>query len=202
MSKGRKSLEDGQISVGTGLGDKLRALREQKGISLKQLGEMTQLSFTYLSEVERGTETPSVETLRILAEVLQVPVSIFLYNRRKSDALPKKLKYIRKLKNLSQKELAVMSGISPGLVAQLELGQVNASLRTLEKLSNTLGVSVCYLLLEQEDIEGIISGISPELRNILSDAKVQAIIGSICSLDEEKLKLVLNFVSMLKNPVM
>lgn len=204
MARKRKNPEitDGNNSAVTGLGDKIRALREDKEHSLKQLGEKTQISFTYLSEVERGTVTPSVETLRTLADALGVPVSFFMHNKRKDAVICKKLQYIRKLKNLSQKELAAMAGISPGLVAQLELGQVNASLKTLEKLSNALGVSVCYLLLDQDEVEGIINAISPELRNLLTDPKVQALIGSICTLDEENLKLILNFINMLKNPVL
>jgi transcriptional regulator with XRE-family HTH domain len=196
----KKKNEDERTSPTAGLGDKLRALREEKDLSLKKLGELTQLSFTYLSEVERGTVAPSVETLRALAEVFEVPVSIFINNKRKNNVLSKKLQYIRKIKSLSQKELAAKAGISPGLVAQLELGQVNASLKTLEKLSSALGVSVCYLLLDQDEVEAIVSGISPELRNILTDPKVQAVIGSICTLDEEKLKLALNFINMLKEP--
>ncbi|MFZ5640501.1 MAG: helix-turn-helix domain-containing protein [Bacillota bacterium] len=198
----KKKNENECASATAGLGDKLRALREEKGLSLKKLGELTQLSFTYLSEVERGTVAPSVETLRSLADVLDVPVSVFIRNQRKHNVLSKKLQYIRKIKSLSQKELAAKAGISPGLVAQLELGQVNASLKTLEKLSSALGVSVCYLLLDQDEVEAIVTGISPELRNMLTDPKVQAVIGSICALDEEKLKLALNFINMLKEPAL
>lgn len=183
-----------------GLGDKLRALREKNGLSLKQFGEMTGLSFTYLSEVERGAVIPSVDTLRTLADVLEVPISVFIRNKRKDAVMSKKLQYIRKIKNISQKDLAIRAGISPGLVAQLELGQVNASLKTLEKLSNALGVSVCYLLLDQEDVDAMLSAISPELRRMLLEPKVQAVIGSVCTLDEEKLKLALNFINMLKEP--
>lgn len=204
MARKRKNpeLTGDSITAATGLGDKLRALREEKGLSLKQLGEKTDLSFTYLSEVERSTVIPSVETLRTLADVLEVPISVFIHNKRKDAVIPKKLQYIRKLKNISQKELAAMAGISPGLVAQLELGQVNASLKTLEKLSSALGVSVCYLLLDQEEVEAAINAISPELRTLLLDPKVQAVIGSVCTLDEEKLKLALNFINMLKDPAL
>lgn len=200
MARPRKN-KDETVSATSGLGDKLRALREEKGLSLKQLGAMSELSFTYLSELERGTASPSVETLRTLADILDVPVSIFIHNNRKTGIQSKKLQYIRKLKSLSQKELAARASLSPGLVAQLELGQVNASLKTLEKLSAALGVSVCYLLLDQEEIEAAVSSISPELRSLLADPKVQAVISSMCTLDEEQLKLTLNFIHMLKKPI-
>ncbi|PKM81652.1 MAG: transcriptional regulator [Firmicutes bacterium HGW-Firmicutes-14] len=181
------------------LGNKLRALREERGLTLKEMGKISGLSFTYLSEIERGTVCPSVETIKDLAGFFKVPVST-LVNSQKTTSLPKKLQYIRKLKNLSQKELAGKAGVSPGLIAQLELGKVNASLKTVNKLADALKVSVCYLIMDQQEVDGIMAGISPALRDMLQDPKVQATIGSICTLDEDQLKLILNFVNMIKNP--
>ena len=194
-----KSKQTPEEDCSFSLGDKLRALREERGLTLKEIGDSTGLSFTYLSEIERGTVCPSVETIKHLANCFKIPVSM-LVNSQKSTSLPTKLQYIRKLKNLSQKDLATKAGVSPGLVAQLELNKVNASLKTVSKLADALNVSVCYLIMDQLEIDGIIAGISPTLREILQDAKVQAVIGSICTLDEQQLKLVLNFINMVKNP--
>lgn len=181
------------------LGDKLRALREERGLTLKELGEQSGLSLTYLSEIERGSVLPSLDTTRELAQYFNIPVSMLISVQRPSS-LPTKLQYIRKIKGISQKELAGQAGVSPGLVAQLELGKVNASLKTVGKLAEALGVSMCYLILDQEEVEGVIAGISPTLRTILQDPKVQATIGSICTMNENELKLILNFVNMVKNP--
>jgi len=82
----------------------------------------------------------------------------------------------------------------------LELGKVNASLKTVNKLADALNISVCYLIMDQQEIDGVMAGISPTLRNMLQDPKIQAVIGSICTLDEDQLKLVLNFINMVKNP--
>lgn len=182
------------------IGDKIRALREQKGLSLLELGEILNLSFTYLSELERGTIVPSMVTLRNIADFFNVPVSLFIGNERKNSLISEKLQRIRKLKGLSQKELAQKANLSPGLIGQLETDKVHASLKTLEKLANALGVSVCYLIIEQEEVESIIGAISPEFRELLYQPNVQMILGSICALPEEKLKLVLNFIQMLSNP--
>lgn len=181
------------------LGDKLRALREERELTLKEMGEQTDLSLTYLSEIERGAVCPSVDTLRQLANFFDIPVSMLVKNEG-PGSLPSKLQYVRKLKNISQKQLANLAGISPGLVAQLELGKVNASLKTVNKLAEALNVSVCYLILDRKDIEGLVAAIGSDLRSMLIDPSVQAIIGSICTLSEEQLKLVFNFVNMIKNP--
>lgn len=183
------------------LGDKLRALREDRGLTLRELGEQSGLSLTYLSEIERGTVYPSLDTLKQLASFFNVPVSIFV-NNQSSGNLPVKLQYMRKLKNISQKQLALMAGVSPGLVAQLELGKVNASLKTVTKLAEALGVSVCYLILDQQDIDGLIAGVGPDLRFLLQDPKVQALVGYICTLNDDQLRLVFNFVNMVKNPIL
>lgn len=181
------------------LGDKLRALREERELTLKEMGEQTGLSLTYLSEIERGAVCPSVDTLRQLANFFEIPVSMLVKNDG-PGSLPSKLQYVRKLRNISQKQLANVAGISPGLVAQLELGKVNASLKTVNKLADALNVSVCYLILDQKDVEGVIAGIGSDLRNMLTEPSVQAIIGSICTLNDEQLKLVFNFINMVKNP--
>ncbi|GAB4262748.1 transcriptional regulator, XRE family [Thermincola ferriacetica] len=182
------------------IGDRIRALREEKGLSLVDFGNLTGLSFTYLSELERGTTVPAVGTLKKIAACLGVPVSLFIENERKNSIIAEKLQYARKMRGLTQKELAVRAGISPGLVGQIEMGKVNASLKTIEKISQVLGVSVCYLILDREEVEAMIGGLSPELRNLLMDKKVQLLLGSICRMEEDKLKLVLNFADMLKNP--
>jgi len=77
---------------------------------------------------------------------------------------------------------------------------VNASLKTVGKIAEALNVSVCYLIMDQHEVDGIMAGISPALREMLQDPKVQAIIGSVCTLSEEQLKLIFNFIDMVKNP--
>ncbi|KKM10319.1 hypothetical protein SY88_14550 [Clostridiales bacterium PH28_bin88] len=187
-------------AVSTGLGDKVRALRKDRRMTLNRLAELTGLSVTYLSEIERGTIVPSLSTLKSLAEVFDMPVSLFINNERKSSLVGEKLKRIRSHRGFSQKELASLAGVSPGLVGQLETGRVQASLATVEKIAKALGVSVCSLILEQDEVDAILGALSHELREMLYDPKVQMILGSICTMNEEKMKLVLNFIDMLNNP--
>lgn len=181
------------------LGDKVRALREERGLKLKEVSEITGLSLTYLSEIERNAVPPSLETVKQLARFFCVPIGVLMTNH-KSSGLPAKLSIVRKLKGITQKELALRAGVSHGLIAQLELGKANASLKTVGKLAEALGVSVCYLILDRADVDGVIAAVSPELRELLQNPQVQAVIGSICTLEEQDLKLVLNFIDMIKNP--
>ena len=59
------------------LGAKLRQARQERGLSQKQVcqGIVTR---NMLSMIENGAATPSMETLRLLADRLQMPMSYFL----------------------------------------------------------------------------------------------------------------------------
>jgi transcriptional regulator with XRE-family HTH domain len=52
------------------LGARIRALREEKGLSLRPVAEHAGVSESFLSQVERGVASPSVASLRRVAEAL------------------------------------------------------------------------------------------------------------------------------------
>jgi transcriptional regulator with XRE-family HTH domain len=56
------------------IGDKLRALREQKNLSQGHIEKRTGLLRCYLSRVECGHTVPSIETLEKWARALEVPL--------------------------------------------------------------------------------------------------------------------------------
>jgi transcriptional regulator with XRE-family HTH domain len=71
MAAKRRSLEPVEP------GEYLRGKREEQGISLRKLGERSGLTFSYISELERGLRpwsATSLETLEGLARGLGVPV--------------------------------------------------------------------------------------------------------------------------------
>jgi transcriptional regulator with XRE-family HTH domain len=56
---------------------RLRELRQQRGLSLRALAELCELSPNTISLVERGVTSPSVSTLQRLATALGVPITSF-----------------------------------------------------------------------------------------------------------------------------
>lgn len=62
------------------LADYLRAQRKLARLSLRHLAQLTGVSDSYLSQVERGLHQPSPEVLRAIARVLGIPVAD-LYER-------------------------------------------------------------------------------------------------------------------------
>ena len=65
--------------MATRLGEKLKALRKEKGLTLEKLAITAGLSKSYVWELEnRESQRPSAEKLTALADVLGEPVSYFI----------------------------------------------------------------------------------------------------------------------------
>lgn len=59
------------------VGRRLREIRMGKGYSIRSLSEQSRLNVNTLSLIENGHTSPSVSTLQILAQTLQVPITSF-----------------------------------------------------------------------------------------------------------------------------
>lgn len=60
------------------LGADIRALRKGRGLTLEALAEQLGKSVGFLSQVERGLSTPSLDDLRAIAQLFDIPLSFFL----------------------------------------------------------------------------------------------------------------------------
>jgi transcriptional regulator with XRE-family HTH domain len=60
------------------LGQKIHRLRKEKLLTLKQLSEMSNVTATHISELERGLASPTINTLYRIAQALRKPASYFL----------------------------------------------------------------------------------------------------------------------------
>lgn len=58
-------------------GEQIRARRKELGLSLEELAQRTGLTASFLSLVERDMSNPSLESLRHIAEALEVPPFYF-----------------------------------------------------------------------------------------------------------------------------
>ena len=59
------------------IGVKIKTLRQERGLSLRTLGNLCELSPNTISLIERGISSPSVATLHRLATALGVPIIAF-----------------------------------------------------------------------------------------------------------------------------
>ncbi len=69
------------------VGARVRALREQRGLSMRALAELCDLSPNAISLIERGITSPNVSTLHRLATALGVHITAFFESRQESRQL-------------------------------------------------------------------------------------------------------------------
>jgi transcriptional regulator with XRE-family HTH domain len=99
------------------IGDRLRALREEKKLSQGDIEKRTGLLRCYISRVENGHTVPAIETMEKMARALEIPMYELFYegeeppklpslpNRKSSDenawgSLGKNARYLSKLRRL------------------------------------------------------------------------------------------------------
>jgi transcriptional regulator with XRE-family HTH domain len=70
------------------VGDRLRALHEQKKFSQGTVEERTGLLLCYISRVENGHTVPDIETLEKFARALEVPTYQLFYEGEEPPKLP------------------------------------------------------------------------------------------------------------------
>ena len=70
------------------IGDRLRALREEKSLSQGDIEKRAGLLRCYISRVENGHTVPAIETLEKMARALEVPVYQLFYDGEEPPDLP------------------------------------------------------------------------------------------------------------------
>lgn len=68
------------------VGKKIKEIRQERGLSVRALARKLETDHSYLSKVENGKVTPSLETLVKIADALQCNVSDFFDNENKIEA--------------------------------------------------------------------------------------------------------------------
>lgn len=64
------------------IGEKIRLLRKQQRITLKEISERTGFSISFISQVERNLSKPSVDSLKRICDFLGVPLAVFFDDER------------------------------------------------------------------------------------------------------------------------
>lgn len=82
---------DGQAAETPGvprsLGAKIRESRKEAGLTLQQLSNKAKLSISYLSQLERNLLTPSVSTLKRIADLLNIPAGELMFGGENGGGL-------------------------------------------------------------------------------------------------------------------
>jgi len=70
------------------IGDRLRALREEKNLSQGDIEKRTGLVRPYISRIENNHTVPAIETLEKMARALEIPMYQLFYDGDEPPKLP------------------------------------------------------------------------------------------------------------------
>ena len=108
------------------VGERIRQRRKELGYSLRQLGARTNLTASFLSQVENGQCSPSLSSLQRIATALEVPMFAFLDTSRQPDPVIRAnerprldlcdsdICYELLSRNLGGQMMAVLINVQPG----------------------------------------------------------------------------------------
>ena len=84
------------------IGEKIKELRKEKGLSIAELANRSELSQGLISQIERNMVTPSIVSLWKIAQSLQVSVGYFFDEEPKDITNPVVKKNQRKRKAVNK----------------------------------------------------------------------------------------------------
>lgn len=90
------------------VGERLRALREQKNLSQGHIEKRTGLLRCYVSRVENGHTVPSIETLEKWARALEIPLYQIFYEGENPPAPPQPIEADGRFKGADSRFLVQM----------------------------------------------------------------------------------------------
>ena len=154
--------------VPTAMGEKIRAFRKEKAMTLAQLASLCKCSSSLLSQIETGVANPSFSTIYAIANALSVSVAQLVTETTKPYTIDEDPSYL--MKSNERKVLTINGGVqfelmSRGLDVPFEfiLNVYPAGTSTGEDLYTHEGKE-CGLLLEGEfevEVKGKVHHMKP-----------------------------------------
>ena len=134
------------------LGERIRSVRKSKGFKLGDLAEITDLSSSYISQLERGIIEPSLTSLRKISNALNIPIYLLM------DDVARENPVVRKDERV--KMFYPNSAVSYELMTSVESGEKNGAKMLAAKFSLRPKTSESdeYSIHEAEEILVLVKG--------------------------------------------
>lgn len=144
------------------IGKIITDLRKKKNMNLKELSQASGTTSSMLSQIERGLANPSINTLKTLARVLEVPLFTFFMEEEHEEKLVVRPEERKKIVLPSEgKEPITYELLSPDLKGDIEFAIMTLTPRSHTSMDNFkhTGEEVAYvsngkvlLYLEEKEI--------------------------------------------------
>ena len=106
------------------IGEKLQEFRQMRNITLRELADRTNITSSMLSQIERGLVNPSINTLKVVAKALDVPLFYFF----KEDTTKKDIvvrRNMRKTIGHPNQESVMYDLLTPDINGNIEFIMMN-----------------------------------------------------------------------------
>ncbi|MBC2856401.1 MAG: cupin domain-containing protein [Cetobacterium sp.] len=101
------------------IGERIKKSRNEKGLSLRELATRVELSASFLSQIEQGKASPSIENLKKIANCLDVRVSYLIEDeevKKNSDLMRREeRKYVESIDSNTKIALLTSSNIEKNM---------------------------------------------------------------------------------------
>ncbi|RME45380.1 MAG: helix-turn-helix domain-containing protein [Chloroflexi bacterium] len=101
------------------LGERIKVRRTELGLSLRELAAQTNLTASFLSQIERDLTSPSLDSLRRISQALEVPIFYFLIEPRDPQPVVRK------------EERTIISRPAAGMTLELLTPDVNRRMEAM-----------------------------------------------------------------------
>lgn len=129
------------------MGQKILEYRKSKGLNIKKLANLTGVTSSLLSQIERGLANPSLNTLKTISKALEVPLFCFFTTTVSTKELVVKANKRKKM-ILPERENILYELLSPDLSGFIELAlmKLTPSTNSSEELLEHEGEEVAFVL--------------------------------------------------------
>jgi transcriptional regulator with XRE-family HTH domain len=124
IRRGKQASPDTDPGNDVWIGSRLRELRKDRRLSIQELADKVALSIGMISQIERGVSTPSLRSLRLLAEALEVPVSWFFASSKRHAASRHIVRKAQRRRLRVPDVGVVQELLSPSSAMQIEIYEV------------------------------------------------------------------------------
>jgi transcriptional regulator with XRE-family HTH domain len=133
------------------IGEKIRKLRLNKGLSKRKLADLTDISSASVARMEAGRHSVGIDTLAKIAEVLDCRLEIVENGKLRTEdrkwqnereRILTQLKDIRVEKNIRQHKFADMLGIACCNMSLIEAAKRSSGIELVAQIAELLGCSL------------------------------------------------------------
>lgn len=105
------------------LGEKIRYLRRNKGLTQQQLADKADIDYSYIGAIERGEKNPTLETIEKIAAGLEIEIYKLFFFAGNTEESEKTDREIGHIVNLCSKKTKQVLHVIAHAIYNLEGGQ-------------------------------------------------------------------------------